>query len=220
MPAWTSRSSTDVVDAINAAARRVPTWPLYIVGFVPAAAWLWLGFADRLGADPVRALEHEYGLKALQFLIAALCVTPLREQVGINLMRFRRLLGLMAFGYAVLHLGVWLLLDRQLDWPRIVADLYKRPYIVLGMSALLMLVPLAATSWNGAIRRMGGAAWRRLHRLAYPATALAAVHFVWLVKAWPAEPLVYAGIVAVLLGYRWLRRRRKTTRRAASGARA
>jgi sulfoxide reductase heme-binding subunit YedZ len=92
----------------------------------------------------------------------------------------------------------------------------KRPYIILGMAAFLMLVPLAATSWDGAVRRLGAAAWRRLHWLAYPATALAAVHFVWLVKAWPPEPLVYAGIVAALLGWRALPRRLRR-RPAAAG---
>ncbi len=201
---------------INGALRRVPVWPFYVVGLVPAVAWFRLGLLDRLGADPVQVLEHETGLLALQFLIAALVVTPLREITGVNLLRFRRMLGLMAFAYAVLHLSVWLVLDRQLDWPRILEDLVKRPYVILGMAAFLMLVPLAATSWDGAVRRMGAAAWRRLHLLAYPATALGAVHFVWLVKAWPPEPLVYAGIVAVLLLWRALPRRLRR-RPAAAG---
>ena len=202
--------------AINGALRRVPVWPFYLIGLVPAVAWFRLALLDRLGADPVKVLEHETGLLALQFLIAALVVTPLREITGVNLLRFRRLLGLMAFAYAALHLSVWLVLDRQLDWPRILEDLVKRPYVILGMAAFLMLVPLAATSWDGAVRRLGAAAWRRLHWLAYPATALAAVHFVWLVKAWPPEPLVYAGIVAVLLGWRALPRRLRR-RPAAAG---
>jgi sulfoxide reductase heme-binding subunit YedZ len=202
--------------AINGALRRVPVWPFYLIGLVPAVAWFRLALLDRLGADPVKVLEHETGLIALQFLIAALVVTPLREITGVNLLRFRRMLGLMAFAYAVLHLSVWLVLDRQLDWPRILEDLVKRPYVILGMAAFLMLVPLAATSWDGAVRRLGAAAWRRLHRLAYPATALAAVHFVWLVKAWPPEPLVYAFIVAVLLGWRALPRRLRR-RPAAAG---
>jgi sulfoxide reductase heme-binding subunit YedZ len=201
---------------INGALRRVPVWPFYLIGLVPAVAWFRLALLDRLGADPVQVLEHETGLLSLQFLIAALAVTPLRELAGVNLLRFRRLLGLMAFAYAVLHLSVWLVLDRQLDWPRILEDLVKRPYVILGMAAFLMLVPLAATSWDGAVRRLGAAAWRKLHRLAYPATALAAVHFVWLVKAWPPEPLVYAGIVAALLGWRALPRRLRR-RPAAAG---
>ncbi|HMQ94224.1 MAG TPA: protein-methionine-sulfoxide reductase heme-binding subunit MsrQ [Amaricoccus sp.] len=204
-------------DWLNAALRRLPVWPFYWLGALPAAWYFWNGLQGRLGADPVKALEHEYGLIALQFLIAALCVTPLREIAGINLLRFRRMLGLMAFSYACLHLAVWLGLDRQFDWPRIVADLTKRPYIILGMAAFLMLVPLAWTSRDAALRRMGPVAWRRLHRLAYPATALAAIHFVWLVKAWPLEPLLYAAGVAALLGWRALRGRRRRARRPALG---
>ncbi len=204
-------------DSLNAALRRLPVWPFYWLGAAPAAIWMWLALQGRLGADPVKALEHEYGLIALQFLIAALCVTPLRELLGVNLLRFRRMLGLMAFAYACLHLAVWLGLDRRFDWPRILADLTRRPYIILGMAAFLMLVPLAWTSRDAALRRMGPLAWRRLHRLAYPATALAAIHFVWLVKAWPPEPLMYAAGVAVLLGWRFLRGRRRATRRPALG---
>jgi sulfoxide reductase heme-binding subunit YedZ len=189
----------DLVDAINRAARRMPVGPLYVLGFAPAAAYFWLAVQNRLGADPVKALEHESGLIALQLLIAALAVTPLRDLTGVNLLRFRRWLGLMAFYYAALHLTVWLALDRQLDWPRILEDLTKRPYVILGMAAFVMLTPLALTSTDAALRRLGAARWRSLHRLAYPATALAAIHFVWLVKAWPPEPLIYAAVVAALL---------------------
>jgi methionine sulfoxide reductase heme-binding subunit len=200
----------DLVASLNAGLRRLPTWPVYVLGAVPAAWWLWLGLQNRLGADPVRALEHEYGLLALQLLIATLCVTPLRELTGITLLRFRRALGLLAFGYVCAHFLVWLLLDRQLDWLRIAADLVKRPYIVLGFTAFLLLLPLALTSWDGAIRRLGGAAWRRLHRLIYPAAALGAAHFVWLVKAWPPEPLAYAAAVSLLLLYRAFPRQTRT----------
>jgi sulfoxide reductase heme-binding subunit YedZ len=212
-----------VIDAINGAVRRIPVWPCYALGFVPAVAYFVLALQNRLGADPVARLEHETGLIALQFLVAALVVTPLRELARINLLRFRRMLGLMAFWYACLHLAVWGLLDRKLDWPRIVEDLTERPYVIIGMAAFLMLVPLAATSSDRAVRRLGPVAWRALHRLAYPATALAALHFVWLVKAWPPEPLVYAGIVAVLLAYRALRgrlRRRRAGPPAAGLARS
>lgn len=206
-----------LAETLNAALRRIPVWPFYVMGFVPAAAWLWLGVQNRLGADPVQRLEHELGLIALQLLIAALAVTPLREQTGVSLLRFRRMLGLMAFGYVAMHFTVWLVLDRQLDWPRILQDLTRRPYIVVGFSAFLLLIPLAATSWDGAVRRLGAAGWRKLHRLAYPATALGAIHFVWLVKAWPPEPLIYAGIVALLLGYRALPARMRRPRRPAMG---
>lgn len=206
-----------LADAINGALRRVPVGPLYVLGFAPAAWYFWLALQNRLGADPVKALEHESGLLALQLLIVALAVTPLRNLTGVNLLRFRRWLGLMAFYYAALHLTVWLVLDRQLDWPRIVEDLTKRPYVILGMAALTLLVPLALTSNNATIRRLGALRWRSLHRLAYPATALAATHFVWLVKAWPPEPLIYATIVAALLAYRALRGRLRPKQRVAAG---
>lgn len=108
-----------------------------------------------------------------------------------TLLRFRRCLGLSAFWYACLHLAAWLSLDRQFDWARILEDLTKRPYVILGMTAFVLLIPLAATSSNAAIRRLGPIRWRALHRLAYPATLFAAIHFIWLVKAWPLEPLAY-----------------------------
>lgn len=209
-----------VAERINAMLRHVPVGPLYALGFVPAAIYFWLALQNRLGADPVKALEQEYGLIALQLLIAALAVTPLRDLTKLNLLRFRRWMGLMAFYYAAMHFAVWLVLDRQLDWPRVLEDLTKRPYVILGMTALVLLVPLALTSNNAALRQLGTMNWRRLHRLAYPATALAAIHFVWLVKAWPPEPLLYAAGVAVLLLYRALRGRIRSGSRAASGGRA
>ncbi len=205
------------VEELNAGLRWLPVWPFYVIGFVPAGLYLWLALENRLGADPLKVLEHELGLIALQLLIATLAVTPLREQTRINLLRFRRMLGLMAFYYVLMHFSVWLLLDRQLAWGEIVADLTKRPYVILGFMGLLLLIPLALTSWDGAVRRLGGAAWRRLHKLVYPAAALGAVHFVWLVKAWPPEPLVYAAIVLALLGYRALPTRMRRPRRVVMG---
>lgn len=211
------RLADALADALNDGLRRIPVWPFYIAGFIPAAVWLWLGVSDQLGADPVQRLEHELGITALQLLIAGLMVTPLREITGVNLMRFRRMLGLMAFAYVVMHFSAWLVLDRQLDWPRILQDLTKRPYIILGFTGMLLLIPLALTSWDGAVRRLGAAGWRKLHRLAYAAVALGAIHFVWLVKAWPPEPLAYAGFVGLLLGYRLLPRRLRRPRRPAMG---
>lgn len=191
-----------MIAKLNGWLRRVPTGPLYAILLIPGAWWFWRAVTGRLGADPVRALEQELGLFALQLLIAALCVTPLREITGLSLARFRRCIGLSAFWYACCHLAAWLALDRQFDWTRILEDLTKRPYVILGMAAFLTLIPLAATSWDGAIRRLGGRRWRRLHRLAYAATALAAIHFIWLVKAWPFEPLAYGAGVLALLGWR------------------
>lgn len=184
---------------------RVPLWLVYVVGFLPAAWTFHLALANQLGADPMRTLEQTLGIWALRFLIAALMVTPLRALLGINLIRYRRQLGLLAFYYALLHLLTYLVLDQQLDWAAILADILKRPYITVGMAAFVILVPLAVTSNNASIRRMGAAAWARLHRLVYVAAALAAAHFVLVVKSWPPEPLVYAGIVAALLAWRaWM----------------
>ncbi len=174
---------------------------LYVLGMVPAVLYFYLGLTDQLGADPQNVLERALGLWALRFLIASLAISPLRQLGGPNLIRFRRALGLLAFYYATLHLSVYLLLDKGLDLPSIIADIIKRPYITIGMLAFAVLIPLAATSNNTMIRRLG-ARWRKLHRLAYLAAAAAALHFIMLVKVWPLEPLIYAALVAALLLYR------------------
>ena len=186
---------------------QVPKIAVYIVGFIPAVLLFYAGIADRLGADPMRYLEQALGLWALRFLIATLTVTPLRQLFNINLLRYRRALGLLAFYYAALHLTTYLVLDQGLDIAAIVADIVKRPYITIGMATFVILVPLAVTSNNAAIRRMGGQAWAKLHRLVYVAAIGAVLHFILVVKSWPPEPLVYAAIVAVLLGYRLVRAR-------------
>lgn len=182
---------------------------LYLVGILPAVWTFYLGVTDELGADPMKVLERSLGLWALRFLIASLAITPLRRLTGVSLLRYRRALGLLAFVYACLHLTVYMLLDQGLDMAAIWADIVKRPYITIGMAAFLILLPLAITSNNRMIRRLGPTAWQRLHRWVYLAAAAAAVHFVMVVKAWPLEPLVYAGIVVLLLGYRLVGRLRR-----------
>lgn len=194
------------VDRVNALVRRIPVPAVWGLGLLPLAWLVWQAATDGLGPDPVKVLEHELGLRSLQFLIATLSVTPLRW-VGLNLLRFRRALGLLAFTYAVLHVAVWAGLDMGLRLDEIARDLVKRWYIVVGMLAFAAMVPLAWTSTNAAIRRMGAARWRRLHQLAYVAAAAAAIHWILLVKAWPTEPLVYGAVVAALLGLRWLKAR-------------
>ena len=182
----------------------VPKILVYVVGFIPAVWWFELGLTDRLGADPMKALEHALGLWALRFLIASLAITPLRQLTGINLIRYRRALGLLCFYYVVLHLLTYLVLDQGLDLSAIVADVLKRLYITIGMAAFLILVPLAFTSNNLSIRRLGAQAWNRLHRFVYLVAILAVLHFLLSVKV-PIEPLVYAALVAALLGYRLAR---------------
>lgn len=193
--------------AINARLRFSPLW-VYGLGCLPA---LWLvtrALSGDLGADPVKTLERELGLLALQYLVAVLAVTPLRDLTGISLLRFRRALGVLAFAHAALHFTVWLALDLAFRWGEIGADIVKRPYVTVGFAAFLMLVPLALTSNNLSVRRMGSVAWKRLHQLTYPAAVLAAIHFLWLVKAWPVEPMLYLAAVAALLALRLRPRRR------------
>ncbi|MCG7391734.1 protein-methionine-sulfoxide reductase heme-binding subunit MsrQ [Microvirga sp. ACRRW] len=185
---------------------QVPKILVYIVGFIPAVWLFYAGITDQLGADPMRTLEQELGEWAFRFLIATLTITPLRQLFSINLLRYRRAIGLLAFYYALLHLTTYLVLDQGLDFAAIGADIVKRPYITIGMATFLILLPLAITSNNAAIRRMGGQAWAKLHKFVYLAAIGAALHFILVVKSWPLEPLIYAAIVAVLLGYRLVRR--------------
>ncbi len=198
-----------MIAAINRAARWLPTWPVYVAGIVPFAWLFWLALNNDLGPNPAEALEKRLGEYALKFLIATLCVTPLRW-IGVNLIKFRRALGLLAFAYVALHLATWVGLDKALRWDEIIADLYKRPYIMIGMAGFVAMLPLAVTSTNAAIRRMGPLGWRRLHRLTYVAAFAGALHFVMLKKTWATEPLIYLGIVIALLVARaWHARRRQ-----------
>ncbi|PJF10103.1 protein-methionine-sulfoxide reductase heme-binding subunit MsrQ [Pseudorhodobacter sp. MZDSW-24AT] len=192
------------MDRLNTLARRLPTGVVWAAAFLPFVWLVWAAATNQLGADPVKAIELKLGLWGLQFLIASLCITPLRK-AGLNLLRFRRALGVMAFFYIAMHFLAWVVLDMGLRWDEILRDLYKRPYIILGMVGLLAMIPLAVTSTNAAIRRLGAARWRRLHRLAYVAAVAGALHFVILVKGWPTEPLLYAAAVAavLLLRLRW-----------------
>lgn len=193
--------------AINDVLRRVPAWPVYLLGAAWAGWLFWLGLTGGLGPEPINALERRYGEVALWLLIAGLGVTPLRTWTGVQLLKFRRALGLTAFGFVVAHLAVWAVLDLQ-SLSRIGEELVKRPYITIGFAAFLLMVPLAVTSNNAAIRRMGALAWRKLHRLTYGAVLLGAVHYVWLVKGWPAEPFVYLAVILVLLALRLIPARR------------
>lgn len=190
-----------MIDRINQIARKVPAWPLYILSILWAAYLFYLGLTGGLGVEPINALEREYGEVALKLLVLGLAITPLRKHVGLNLLKFRRAIGLSAFFFVVAHFGVWALLDVQ-SMDRVVADILKRPYVTIGMVGLVLLVPLAVTSNNLSIRRLG-AKWRKLHLLTYPAVALGALHYVWLAKGFQLEPLIYAVVIGVLLALRW-----------------
>jgi methionine sulfoxide reductase heme-binding subunit len=176
---------------------------LFVAALGPVA-WLgWGAWAGALGANPIETITHETGIWTLRFLVLTLAVTPLRRITGWNgLIRFRRMVGLFAFFYGTLHLLTYLWLDQFFDWAGIVKDVYKRPFITAGATAFLVMLPLALTSTAGMIRRLGGRAWRRLHRLVYLAAAAGVVHYWWLVKADIRRPRNYAILVAALLAYR------------------
>lgn len=187
--------------AINDKLRHVPTWPVYLVGLLVPGWYLYLGLTGGLGVEPIKELEHRLGELSLQMLIATLAVTPLRRFTGIVLVKFRRAMGLLTFYYISLHLLVWLVLDVQI-LSQIWADIVKRPYITIGMTAFLLLIPVALASNNFSIRRLGPLRWRRLHQMSYVAAILGAVHFILLVKGWQIEPFLYLGAIVGLLAAR------------------
>lgn len=184
------------------------SWALYTIGLMPGVWTFYLGLNDQLGADPLKTLERTLGLWALRFLIFGLAITPLRRVGGPNLVRYRRTVGLLAFFYALFHVVVYVVLDQGLDVSAIVADIVKRPYITIGMVAFVILVPLAITSNAAMIRRIGGAAWQRLHRWVYLAAVAGVLHFIMLLKTVTAEAAFYAAMVALLLLFRAVDRTR------------
>ncbi len=186
---------------LNGWLRRVPAWPLYVLGFAYMGWLFWRGVTDFTLVEPIDWLEGAYGLAALQLLVATLAVTPIRRFLGVNLLKFRRALGLLVFFFVLAHFLVWAVLDVQ-ALAAVWADLVKRPYVTVGMGAFLLLIPLALTSNNASLRRMGGAGWRRLHWLTYPVAVLGAVHYLWLARVFATEPLVYLALVLGLLATR------------------
>jgi len=175
---------------------------VFLLCLVPFGLLAWRTLNGGLGANPVEAVLHFTGSWALRLLLVTLAVTPLRRLSGQRwLVRFRRMLGLFAFFYAVLHVTAYLVLDRALVWEDIVTDLTKRPYIVVGFIAFLLLIPLAVTSTRGWVKRLGRY-WLTLHRAVYAIAILAVLHFLWLVKADTLEPLTDAAVLAVLLAFR------------------
>jgi methionine sulfoxide reductase heme-binding subunit len=198
--------------------------PLVFTACLLPLAWLACGafgwFGLSLGADPVKELEHECGKTALNLLLLTLAVSPVRELTGQpQLLRLRRMLGLFAFFYVLLHFSIYLVLDLELNFATLGADIAKRPYITIGFTGLLLLVPLAITSTNGMMRRLGRR-WQSLHRLIYVIAVLGVWHFYWQVKRDVREPLIYAGILAILLGYRVVRARVRRRGTAAPATRA
>ncbi|SFR37151.1 sulfite oxidase heme-binding subunit YedZ [Litoreibacter janthinus] len=199
-------------ERINMVLRPVPTSLVYIVGALPglyivagvllALTGTYDVFGTSLGPDPARTIEHWLGELALQFFIATMTISVLRDYFRLKLIKFRRPLGLLTFFYVVLHLGVWLGLDIQLRWGEVWSDILKRPYITIGMLGFLMMIPLALTSSNFMIRRLGPISWQRLHKLAYLAILLGGIHYVMVQKVWEAESLIYLAAILVLLALR------------------
>ncbi len=185
---------------------------VFAAALVPAGWLTWGAFHGALGANPIETITWETGIWTLRLIVATIAITPVRRVTGWNdLVRFRRMLGLFAFFYGLLHLTTYLWLDKFFAFDEIVKDVYKRPFITAGATALTLMIPLALTSTSGMIRRLGGRAWRRLHRLVYVVAVAGVVHYWWLVKADIRRPRLYALAVAVLLGFRvvaWVGRRR------------
>ena len=207
-----------IAQTINGRLRKIPAWPIYVVGAAYAGWLVYLGLTGGLGVDPVKGLEHQIGKTGLQVLIASLLITPLRKWTGVSLIKYRRAIGVVAFFYILLHLLVWLGLDIQFRWGEIWGDIVKRPYITIGMLGFAALLPLAITSNNLSVRKMGAAAWGKLHKLAYLAVAAGVVHYMMVVKAWPLEPVLYCIGVAALLGVRVWWARQKAVARTRSAA--
>lgn len=189
---------------------------IFLGGLAPLAQLALRAGQGELGANPIAQIENELGLTALVFLIASLVCTPARRLFGWTwTVPIRRELGLFAFFYAALHFACYMVLDQFFDWGAIVADIAQRPFITVGMAALVLMVPLAITSTTGWVRRLGFRRWSRIHQLVYLAGGLAVLHFVWRVKIDLSQPLTYAGILALLLVIRavfWFRRPRGAQR--------
>ena len=197
-----------VAITINAALRRVPAWPLYLLGaaYLVWEFWQALNGLGAYSVEPINVLERQYGEAALILLIAGLAVTPLRTLTGVVLVKYRRAIGLLAFFFVLAHFLVFAVLDVQ-TLGRVATEVIKRPYVTVGFIAFLALIPLALTSNAWSIRRLGPVRWRRLHLLVYPSAVLGALHYIWLVKGWPIEPFLYMGAIVGLLALRlkWAR---------------
>ncbi|MEX1661108.1 protein-methionine-sulfoxide reductase heme-binding subunit MsrQ [Thioclava sp. 15-R06ZXC-3] len=186
---------------INGALRHVPSWVVYLAGLIPLAWVVYLTFTGGIGVDPVKGIEHRLGKIALWFLVGGLAITPARRWLGLNLIRYRRAIGLLAFFYIALHLTAWAVLDMSMLWAQALSDLVKRRYLLLGISAFILLIPLAITSNNASIRKLGRN-WRKLHWLVYPAVLLGVIHYLLQMKVISTQGWLWLAAVLLLLGLR------------------
>lgn len=196
---------------------------VFVAGLTPLAVLAWQLVTDNLGANPIKEITEQTGIWTLRWLLITLAVTPARRLTGWNrLIQLRRMLGLFAFFYGGLHFMTYIWLDQFFVVPEIIADVVERPFITVGFLSFALLILLAVTSTTKMIKRLGGTWWQRLHRLIYGIAVGGVVHYLWLVKADVQAPLMYGGLVAVLLGYRvwaaWRRRHKPVamTRRQAA----
>jgi len=191
---------------------------LFLLCLAPAGYLGWLFYTEDLTANPLEYITHFTGDWSIRLICATLAITPLRKLLGApDLIRFRRMIGLYAFFYAALHFLTYLWLDRLFDFRDLAKDIAKRPFITMGFASFVLMLPLAATSTAGWIRRMGGKKWQALHRLIYLSAVAAVVHYYWLVKSDVRLPLMYGAIVGILLLYRggaWVRNRIRSARPA------
>lgn len=193
---------------------------VWVLCLSPLAVLVHLAVRGELGANPISYVTNWLGQWTFRLLLAALALTPIRIVTGAAWpVLLRRLVGLFVFFYACLHFGVWILVDHFLNWDQMLTDLVRRRYITVGMLALLLLIPLAVTSTSGMVKRLGGTAWRRLHRLVYLVGILAALHLLWLSKTLRTDAVLYTALLALLLGIRlWDAARRRLRRRHATVA--
>ena len=198
--------------------------PVFLLCLVPLGILVWSALTGNLGANPVEFIQHATGDWTLRFLVFTLSITPLRKLLKLpDLIRFRRMLGLFAFFYACLHFLTYLGPDQSFDLSAIWKDVAKRPFVTVGFTAFVLLIPLALTSTAGWIRRLGGRRWQMLHRAIYISAICGVIHYYWLVKSAVLRPLTYGAIVAVLLLWRlvdWFIRRGRTIAAAPKTQRA
>ncbi|MCM2293683.1 protein-methionine-sulfoxide reductase heme-binding subunit MsrQ [Allorhizobium sp. BGMRC 0089] len=199
--------------SLSARQKSLSVWALYVIGLFPGCYDFYLGIYGELGADPVRDFEHALGIWALRFLCLGLVITPLRDLARINLIAYRRALGLIAFYYVLAHFAIYLTLDRGLIFSSILGDILKRPYIMLGMAGLILLIPLAVTSNRWSIRKLGSR-WITLHKAVYLILPAGLLHFILSRKSFTLEPAFYTAVVILLIAYRLIRPTLMQRRRA------
>ena len=183
--------------------KRVIKPSIFLLCLVPVGLLTYQGLTNQLTANPISDITLETGVWTLRFIVITLCITPLRKLSGWSIIaQLRRMIGLFAFFYGTLHFTTYIWLDQFFDISSILKDIPKRPFILMGFSSFLLLIPLAATSFNWIMKKMGGKRWKWLHRLLYLTAIGGVIHYYWLVKADTRRPIIYGIIVAVLLGYR------------------